>query len=85
MEMETWVRMGSPSRRRLSEDAKPPSVRIAMRLRIADMADVDRRRERIREARLKEMGECECDGCSLCWCSREDYDVLALAAAFEAF
>ncbi|KAL3721708.1 hypothetical protein ACJRO7_034103 [Eucalyptus globulus] len=84
MEVETWARMAPPSRRRLSEDGKPPSVRIAMRLRAADMADVDVRKT-TREARLKKTEECECDGCGLGFCSREDYDVFALAAAFEAF
>ncbi|KAF8012200.1 hypothetical protein BT93_I0359 [Corymbia citriodora subsp. variegata] len=85
MEMETWARMAPPSRRRPSGDVKPPSVRIAMRLRFADTADVDGR-EKTREARLKKTGECECDGCDgLSLCSREDYDVFALAAAFEAF
>ncbi|XP_030535069.1 uncharacterized protein LOC115744110 [Rhodamnia argentea] len=85
MEMETWVRMGSSSRGRVSEDVKPPSVRIAMRLRIADMVAVGRR-ERTREARLKKTGECGCDDCGLSLCSREDYDVfVALAASVEAF
>ncbi|KAI3441140.1 uncharacterized protein J3R85_002821 [Psidium guajava] len=85
MEMETWVRMGSLPRGRVSEDVKPPSVRIATGLRIADMADVDRR-ERTREALLKRTGECGCDDCGLSLCSREDYDVfVALAAAVDAF
>ncbi|KAI6699580.1 hypothetical protein NL676_013904 [Syzygium grande] len=85
MEMETWARMAPPSRRRVSEDVKPPSVRIAARLRMVDTADVVDRRERTREARLKKAGECECDDCGLSLCSREDYDVFAIAATVEAF
>lgn len=78
MEMEKWVMMAS-IKRCVVDGVKPPSVQIAMRVRVPSIMDMEKKK---RNDRLKKWDECGC--CKDGGCKCEDYDIFALVAALEA-
>ncbi|KAJ6740837.1 hypothetical protein OIU79_000867 [Salix purpurea] len=79
LEMEKWVRM-VPNKGVVPDDVKPPSVQIAMRVRVPAMAEMEKTKRR--NGRLKRWDDCGCCQDSGCRC--EDYDIFVLVAALEA-
>uniref|UniRef100_A0A6N2LIW1 C2 domain-containing protein n=1 Tax=Salix viminalis TaxID=40686 RepID=A0A6N2LIW1_SALVM len=79
LEMEKWVRM-VPNKGVVPDDVKPPSVQIAMRVRVPAMAEMEK--TKTRNGRLKRWDDCGCCKDSGCRC--EDYDIFVLVAALEA-
>uniref|UniRef100_A0A6N2LZ78 C2 domain-containing protein n=1 Tax=Salix viminalis TaxID=40686 RepID=A0A6N2LZ78_SALVM len=79
LEMEKWVRMVS-NKGVVPDDVKPPSVQIAMRVRVPAMAEMEKTKRR--NGRLKRWDDCGCCKDSGCRC--EDYDIFVLVAALEA-
>ncbi|KDP46843.1 hypothetical protein JCGZ_24052 [Jatropha curcas] len=84
MEMEKWVMMLSENKSCavLDDDVKPPSVKIAMRVRGAEMVikEQKKKKKKKRNGRLS-------DGCGCCkdsGCKCQDYEIFALVGAFEA-
>ncbi|KAJ6419437.1 hypothetical protein OIU84_029531 [Salix udensis] len=79
LEMEKWVRM-VPNKGVVPDDVKPPSVQIAMRVRVPAMAEMEKTKRR--NGSLKRWDDCGCCKDSGCRC--EDYDIFFLVAALEA-
>ncbi|KAG5245170.1 hypothetical protein OIU76_002656 [Salix suchowensis] len=76
LEMEKWV-MLVPKQGSVPDDVKPPSVQIAMRARVPEMAEMAKKNRR--NGRLKGRACCKDSGCRC-----EDYDIFALVVALEA-
>ncbi|KAL7230728.1 hypothetical protein ACSBR2_009082 [Camellia fascicularis] len=79
MEFEKWVVMVSS---KSHGDVKPPALEVGMKVRVPAVNEAVPRRRR-RERRVVDWDECGCmdGGCSNC----ADFEMLALAAAMEAF
>ncbi|KAJ6775036.1 hypothetical protein OIU79_018256 [Salix purpurea] len=76
LEMEKWV-MLVPKKGSVPDDVKPPSVQIAMRARVPEMAEMAKKNRR--NGRLKGRGCCKDSGCRC-----EDYNIFALVVALDA-
>ncbi|KAK4755343.1 hypothetical protein SAY87_009100 [Trapa incisa] len=81
MRIEEWVPI-IPCRSIAEENEKPPSVRVAMIIRLGSETWEETGKQRRRQGRKKRAleGECRC-----CGCGEEYCDVFAMAAALEAF
>ncbi|XP_011031007.1 PREDICTED: uncharacterized protein LOC105130278 [Populus euphratica] len=79
LEMERWV-MLVPKKGSVPDDVKPPSVQIAMRATVPEMAEMEKKNRR--DGRLRKRDECGCCKDSRCRC--EDYEIFALVVAMEA-
>ncbi|KAI9394310.1 hypothetical protein POPTR_005G076100v4 [Populus trichocarpa] len=79
LEMESWVMM-VPKKGSVPDDVKPPSVQIAMRARVPEMTEMEKKNRR--DGRLRKRDGCGCCKDSGCRC--EDYEIFALVVALEA-
>ncbi|EEF31116.1 conserved hypothetical protein [Ricinus communis] len=80
MEIEKWVMMVSKKNCSvLADDVKPPSVQIALRVRVPEMVAMEKRNGKLRKWENDDCGCCKDSGCRC-----QDYEIFASVAAFEA-
>ncbi|OAY35848.1 uncharacterized protein LOC110628644 [Manihot esculenta] len=81
MEIEKWVMMIGSSKKScglLVDGVKPPSLQIAMKVRVSEMAAMEKKKKKRNGKLREEYGCCRESGCKC-----EDYEIFAMVGAFE--